>query len=182
MNADATHAAGHRFALTIASGSRSQQRQQHTPDVDVVPTGSVQNLRWCLYGEFLLTNISAIITIRWETFWWFWDLLKSTNVGWAWGKSSGFTTKHCNGTPPTTTPLVDLIWLFHVSFLDLRYLNLIGGAPTLPCSRVSGLLVEARQSLQAFILFYHVNGSSILNMLFHSWTMQRPEVVSNSSF
>jgi hypothetical protein len=36
--------------------------------------------------------------------------------------------------------------------------------------------------LQAFILFYHVNGSSILNMLFHSWTMQRPEVVSNSSF
>ena len=60
-------------------------------------------------------------------------LLKSTNVGWAWGKSGGFTTKNCNGTPP-------------------------GGAPTLPCSRVSGLLVEARQSLQAFILFYHVNG------------------------
>ena len=88
-------------------------------------------------------------------------LLKSTNVGWAWGKSSGFTTKNCNGTPPTTTPLVDLIWLFHVSSLDLRYLNLIGGAPTLPCSRVSGLLVEARQSLQAFILFYHVNASSI---------------------
>ena len=108
----------------------------------------------------MLTNIFRIFTISWEMFWWFWDC--SSQLMWVgvgvnpWGKSSGFTTKNCKGTPPTT-----------------------GGAPTLPCSRVSGLLVEARQSLKAIEscqCFSFIYCSSIFSMQSHLWIMQRPGV------